>query len=259
MNCERFRAQSIDRLRGALSAAEERALAEHLESCPACAAEAAAVEEAWMALGALPEEEPGPAVADRFYAFLAHAEAAMPPKRSWAERLSFLWPRQPALQAAMVALALVGGILLGNFGRRGEMGELRGEVRTLQHMVALSLLQRDSASERLRGVSLSSSTDTTDPQVLSALLDAVRNDQSVNVRLAAIDALAPRAGRPQVRAELLAALARESSPLVQVAIADAVLASDDADARIELEQSLRDERLNPEVKSYVSRRLREAA
>jgi hypothetical protein len=183
----------------------------------------------------------------------------MPPKRSWAERLSFLWPRQPALQAAMVALALVGGILLGNFGRRGEMGELRGEVRTLQHMVALSLLQRDSASERLRGVSLSSSTDTTDPQVLSALLDAVRNDQSVNVRLAAIDALAPRAGRPQVRAELLAALARESSPLVQVAIADAVLASDDADARIELEQSLRDERLNPEVKSYVSRRLREAA
>ena len=44
-----------------------------------------------------------------------------------------------------------------------------------------------------------------------------------------------------------------------MAIADAVLASDDADARMELEQSLRDERLDPEVKSYVSRRLREAA
>lgn len=267
MTCETYGAQLIDRLRGALSAADERDLLAHLRTCSECAAQAADVEAAWQALGALPDEEPGPAVARRFRIFLAEAEAqARASRPTLAQRLAFLWPRQPALQAAVAAAALLGGLLIGNAGRRGEHREvaaLRQEVRSLHHMVALSLLERDSASERLRGVSLTSTSDgadsQTDPQIMTALLDAMRNDPSVNVRLAAIDALAPRAGRPQVRGELLAALAEESSPLVQVAIADAVLGSDGAEGRSALAESLELAELDPKVKDYVSRRLREEA
>lgn len=260
MTCETYQAQLIDRLRGALSAAHERDLLAHLSTCPECAAQAEQVEAAWQALGALPEEEPGPAVERRFRVFLAEAEAlARGSRPTLAQRLAFLWPRQPALQASVAVMALVGGFLIGNAGRRGEIGVLRQEVRSLHHMVALSLLERDSASERLRGVSLTSTAEETDPQVMTALLDAMRNDPSVNVRLAAIDALAPRAGRPRVRGELLAALAEESSPLVQVAIADAVLGSDGAEARRDLAARLEDSALDPTVKDYVSRRLREEA
>src|SRR4029079_11668143 len=122
----------------------------------------------------------------------------------------------------------------GRRGERSEVAELRQEVRSLNHMVALSLLERDSASERLRGVSWTESSASADrggdPALLEALLDAVRNDPSVNVRLAAIHAIASRPGRAPVRRQLLAAFAAESSPLVQAAIADTVLAADGAEA-----------------------------
>jgi predicted anti-sigma-YlaC factor YlaD len=263
MNCETCRGLLVDRLSGALAGETARSIEDHLATCAACRAEAAELDAAWQALGALPAEEAPPVMRERFDLFLAAAQAeARRARPTLAERLAFLWPRQPALQAALVALALLGGYALGTGGRGGEhreVAELRQEVRSLHHVVALSLLERDSASERLRGVSLTESADTGDPAVLAALLDAVRADPSVNVRLAAIDALAPRAGGAPVRSQLLAAFAAESSPMVQVAIADAVLAADGAQARRELAQSIGDPRLDPKVKDYLARRLREEA
>lgn len=263
MNCEACRSQLVDRLSGALGAQAASLLDEHLAECADCAAEAAELTATWAALGALPAPEPREEVSERFYAFLATARAqaasAQPRRPTLAERLAFLWPRQPALQAAVTAAALIGGFALGTQGRRGEIGELRQEVRSLNHMVALSLLERDSASERLRGVSLSSAAGSGDPDVLGALLDAVRSDPSVNVRLAAIDALGERAGRPQVRTQLLQAFAAEPSPLVQVAIADAVLAADGQEARHDLAQAVGSARLDPKVKDYLARRLRAEA
>ncbi len=263
MTCDTCSSQLVDRLEGALTPAAARAVEEHLASCPLCAAEAAELEATWQALGSLPAPEPRQEVGERFYAFLAAARAQTPrPRPTLAERLAVLgslWPRQPALQAALVAVALLGGFVLGTSGRRGEIGQLRSEVRSLHHMVALSLLERDSASERLRGVSLTASGDTADPEILAALLDAARSDPSVNVRLAAIDALSPGAARPQVRAQLLAALAAEASPLVQVAIADTVLSADGVQARRELQQAVSEARLDPKVKDYLERRLREEA
>src|SRR4029079_4766597 len=151
----------------------------------------------------------------------------------------------------------------GRRGERSEVAELRQEVRSLNHMVALSLLERDSASERLRGVSLTESSASVDrgndPALLDALLDAGRNDPSVTVRLAAIDALASRAGRAPVRSQLLAAFAAESSPLLQAAIPGTVLAADGAEARRDLAQAIHGAKLDPKLQDYLARRLREEA
>lgn len=266
MNCETCRTLLVDRLAGGLASEDERTIADHVAGCSGCAAEAEELAATWRSLGSLPAEEPPPAVAERFQSFLAEAVAeARRPKPTLAERLALLWPRQPALQAALVALALIGGFALGTGRRaeRSEVAELRQEVRSVNHMVALSLLERDSASERLRGVSLTESSASadrgSDPALLEALLDAVRNDPSVNVRLAAIDALSSRAGRAPVRSELLAAFAAESSPLVQATIADAVLAADGAEARRDLAQAIRGAKLDPKLQDYLARRLREEA
>ena len=60
----------------------------------------------------------------------------------------------------------------------------------MRQMVALSLMQQQSAGERLRGVSWAYRVESSDTEVLSALLYTVNNDQSVNVRMAAVEALA---------------------------------------------------------------------
>ena len=92
----------------------------------------------------------------------------------------------------------------------------------MRQLVALSLLQQQSASERLRGVSWSYQTAPRDPQVLSALLQTVSTDPSPDVRLAAVDALRDMSGNVAARRGLVEALKEQDSPLVQLAIVDAL-------------------------------------
>jgi hypothetical protein len=72
----------------------------------------------------------------------------------------------------------------------------------MRELVALTAGQQ-SASERLRGVSWANQVESSDGQVLAALLDSVNHDPNVNVRLAAADALrtfamtSPRAPKSQ--------------------------------------------------------------
>src|SRR5438128_11544340 len=69
------------------------------------------------------------------------------------------------------------------------LAQLREEMSSMKQLVTLSLLQQQSASDRLRGVEWSCRLAQPDEHVLSALLRALDSDPNVNVRLAAIDAL----------------------------------------------------------------------
>ena len=91
--------------------------------------------------------------------------------------------------ARPVAAGLVGGYHMAGGARSAEIAQLQDEVMKTQRMVALSLLQQQSATERLRGVSYSNRVEGPDREVLQALLHTVKYDTSVDVRLAAIDAL----------------------------------------------------------------------
>jgi HEAT repeat protein len=89
-------------------------------------------------------------------------------------------------------------------------------------MVAMTLLQQDSAIGRLQGVSWSHQLERPSDQVLTTLLDTLRYDPNVNVRLASIDALRAFATVDSVRTGLVDALGSKTpnSPLVQIALID---------------------------------------
>ncbi len=89
----------------------------------------------------------------------------------------------------------------------------------MRQLVTLSLLQQQSASERLRGVDYAYRVDQSDTQVLAALLHAVNHDPNVNVRLAAVDALRKFAGSPAVRGTL-------DQSLVETGFADGAARAD---------------------------------
>jgi hypothetical protein len=72
-------------------------------------------------------------------------------------------------------------------------------MRQLREMVSLSLMQQQSASDRLKGVSWTGQLDRPSGEVVAALLDALMHDPNVNVRLATIDALERFASREDVR------------------------------------------------------------
>ena len=221
----------------------------------------------WDALDRLPEEQPGPALRQRFYRMLdEETERAAPaapkqrPSRGWREMIEALLPRPARLGVAWALPALVAGVLLGTrvpaperTGETPEISELRQEVRSLSRMVTLSLLQQESASERLKGVSYGRSTGATDERVLTALLAAVAEDPNVNVRLAAIDALGAVVERPGVQKTLVDSLPRQESPMVQIALVD--LLAEVPGARPLLSRVADDPEVDPTVRDYLRRRL----
>ena len=58
--------------------------------------------------------------------------------------------------------------------------------------------------------------------MVNALLETVNYDDTVDVRLAAVDALRRLSTEAEVRARLASALDRQDSPLVQIALIDAL-------------------------------------
>jgi hypothetical protein len=254
---------------------------EHLAACAACREEAEALGALWGRLALLEAEPPEAELRERFDALLAAYQAGLAAsrldagagvdptgaaegteRRPWWERWLGLSPggHQPGLRLAYGLLILVlgvglGALFVGRGAGPGDVQALRGEVRALNELVTLSLLEASSASERLQGVSYGSRLERPDRDVVSALVHAATADPNVNVRLAAIEALAPVASQPRVLSPLVEALPRQDSPMVQVALVDLLLASDGETARRACTELLEDPSLNPDVQHHVRQRL----
>jgi hypothetical protein len=244
MNCEQARTQFVDYWRGTLEDSEE--FRTHLGSCERCRAEAEELKDLWGTLGNLPEEDPSMAMRVRFYDALRDWR-----KQEAQRRQPLWWLRHPAFQAACAMALLAVGIGTGYVVRgrdSAEVSQLRGEVYNMRQLVALSLLQQQSASDRLRGVNFAYHVEQADPQVLSALLTTVNHDPSVNVRLAAVDALRNFNDSPVGRNGLVQALARQDSPLVQIAILDQIVELHERSAVSAIQFLLSGQNVNPDVR-----------
>ena len=220
MTCDEARVQM-------LGGGEGRDLAEHMASCETCRTEASRIGELWQSLDLLPLEEPSGKVRDRFYEMLGayrQGVASVEPRRA------FHW-WQMAAAAALVAVGLgLGYVVRGNGQPPGEVSQLREEVASMRQLVALSLMQQQSASDRLRGVSWAYRAEPSDREVLGALVTAVNHDANVNVRLAAVDALRRFAASPETRRAVVEALPSQTTPLVQVALIDLLVDFKERDA-----------------------------
>jgi len=232
MKCERIAELLPDFLRGTLERERTEVVEQHLSGCAECRDEVAV----WSKLDLLPAVEPGPASRERFRAMLLAyqagrearepAPAALPNPQPRPAR--FDWLRSPlaglAWALAMLLIGIFAGTAMSRLAPRSEdVAAMRTELSSVRQLLVLSMLQQQSATERLQGVSFSQREEKLDPQVLSALLHTLRSDSSVDVRLAALEALSHHPGQPQVRSGITDALQSQQSPLVQVALIDQLL------------------------------------
>jgi HEAT repeat protein len=254
MNCEQARTQFVDYWRGTLEDAQGD-FDTHLAGCERCRAEAEHLKDMWSTLGTLPEEDPSLRMRARFYDSLREWR-----QRETGRRHAFAWLRHPAFQAAAAVLILAAGVGAGYLVRgreNSEVAHLRGEVDNMRQLVALSLMQQQSASDRLRGVSYAYRVEPDDSQVLSALLSTVNHDSNVDVRLAAVDALKKFTDNPIGRNGLAQALSKQDSPLVQIAILDEIVELREKSAAPALRALASNQDANPEVKQHAQWALRQ--
>src|SRR5882672_1838778 len=175
MNCERVKVEFPDYLAKSLSQEGTAAIQSHLAICGACRQELATLESVWNRLGVLEDAWPGPQVRTRFYAMLEKHQLELPsqPKKqvTFGDWVEGWWPARPMWQFALGLVLLAVGVGLGRSSlekpkQDGEITRLRDEVGGLRELLTLSLLQQQSASERLRGVSWSSQVQQPEEPVL---------------------------------------------------------------------------------------------
>ncbi len=220
MQCEAARERLVDGLTGA--SPDDRANVErHLAECAACREESASLTHLWSSLGALGAATPDAAATVRMRGRL---DAMLAVNDTGQRSRRVLYGLQAV--AAIVMLAL--GLAVGRYTAEpslpsSEIDVMRQELRDLRHMVTLSLMQQQSATDRLKGVSWSGQIDAPRNDIVQALLDALANDPNVNVRLASLDALERFADREVVRRAAVDGVQTQMSPLVQIALIDFIV------------------------------------
>lgn len=235
MDCSAFAADIADTLAGsAVEAARDRANA-HLAECDACRATA----EIWNQLGDLPDAPPSPQLPSRF-------------ERRIQPRSVPYWSWLAAAAAFAIGLfSFFAGRYTASQAPGADIASLRQEVRSLREVVALSLLDQQSASERLRGIRYSTAMERADPEVVDALSRTLRSDPSVGVRLAAADALRRFPLPDAARESAWQLLERDDSPLVQIAVIDLLATRKDPAVRARLETLQHRAGLDPNVRDYL--------
>ena len=257
MKCEEIAELLPDYLQDGLRQEQSNMVRQHLANCAECS-EIAGL---WQKLALIPDEQPSAAGRRRFEAMLEGYQTGRGDERSSRRERSegasiwavFQWLRSPvgAVAWSMVLLALgtYWGLQLRDAKTNSQdLAAMHTELTNMRQMVALSMLQQQSASQRLEGVTWTRREEHLDPQVLAALMHTLRYDPSVDVRLAALDALSRHAAQPQVKKTVVDALQEQQSPLMQVALIDQLVEWRDADAASRLEKLRQTPNLNPTVR-----------
>ncbi len=275
MQCEEVREQFTGDMTQAPDDVDEALrsqIAEHLATCEACRAETEELRRVWTVMGSLPAPQPGAQARARFDLMVAayrqgldHAAAPglWTGMNSW---LAGWWPRQPALQFGLGLALLALGVLAGrellpapasSALRTDEIAALRGQVAAMNQMIMLSLIQQQSASDRLRGVNWSYELTQPGQEVVAALLDTLMHDSNINVRLATVDALRQFGDQPRVRKGVIEAMRKQDSPMIQVALIDLAVDLKEKESASTLREFAQDQNLDAAVRARAQKGLSE--
>lgn len=247
-------------LEGSLNLQQEAELQDYIEKGVINTFEITKLKNLYCQLGDIPAPEPSSFMKADFQAMLAGYKKEHPQR---APKGGFFGNWLASLSAQQVFGQIVIGVILLAIGigigykltpaknYETQLSHLTGEVQNMREVMMLTLLKQSSATERLKAVNLTGDLETADGKVVRALLQTLNNDPNVNVRLATIEALYQHADNPAVRAGLVAAISRQDSPLVQITLADVMLALQEKESVAELKKLLRKKDLNAAVEAKV--------
>ncbi len=221
----------------------------------------------WNQLGKLPTPEPNAEAKTRFNAMLYTFKQEEESKKasflkSFWEGIRPLVMLKSSYSWAFVMLLVIGSGTLGYFfgkpsqemaSNQTEVKRLSSEMQDMKQMMMLSMLENPMATERLKAVSYTEELNTVDDQVIDALLTTLNFDQNENVRLVTLEALIKLADNPKVREGLVQSLLTQESPLMQVALADAMVKLQEKRSVKQFKQMLRKEDLNDAVKGKIEK------
>jgi hypothetical protein len=145
---------------------------------------------------------------------------------------------QPSLfrVAAAVAFVVLGGAIAFIIARQNQ------QSHELKQTLMAMLENQQSASQRVLGATVAyNDIVRADDEIVNALVNAMNEDPNTNVRMAALEALGKFHNQPHVRKALVAALATQKDPMVQIALIRLMVEMKETEITKELERISTDE------------------
>lgn len=262
MKRENHQEELFKLLHGNLSPDEEEKIISSLEKSGISRQEI----ETLLSVSRLVEESPVPEPTDRmdkrFYTMLEEEKKRTLLGQPELEnrKLSFASFISPGLRiAAGVALFILGWFTSGWFGSSPSGGrqvaDLAGEVKELKETLVLTMIQQSSPVERIKAVNMVSEFETADSRIIESLIGVLNHDSNDNVRLLALEALLRYTSVPGVREGLIESIGNQTSPLVQLRLAEIMLALNEKRAAPEFQKILQNASLNYSVRGKMNEAL----
>ena len=166
-------------------------------------------------------------------------------------------------RVAAAVVLLAGGIGIGVLlsSRKGadtpdQLAGMRKEIKEMKQMLLYSLIDDESASQRIKAVSYTEQMTNPDQKVIEVLVGTLNHDKNVNVRLAALYSLASFADNRVVRDSLVASLPRQTEPLIQVMLINLLAAKKDSRAIGPIKEIISNRNTLPAVKEAAEQSLK---
>jgi hypothetical protein len=209
MKAVEFKEIMIDYLSGNLSEDKQQEFEQFLSENAQYQQEFAAKKAFWDTSEEVPE--PTTAMDMKFYAMLT-AEEKKVNKVSFINKVNFFFKGSSPKQLAYTFAILTVGFFIGNgFSSGNNLSNqnlivAQEETNDVRSQLVLTLLEQPSENQRLQAVNEVNKMTSVTETVLKALFSTLNNDDNVNVRLSAIEALKKYTEIPLVREGLINSL-----------------------------------------------------
>jgi len=185
----------------------------------------------------------------------SHHIAAQEHPLSLLEKIKSWFMPNPIAQFATLALVFVVGLNLNKTPNNDDnnlaYSGLQQEISSLTTVLAMSMLQKDSASERLSGVAYSRQTDLSNPLLVEQLIELLARDKSTSVRLAIINSLGHLKSFGSSEQRLFILAIQEENLLVQIELCRLLLNYGSVDIKKLLTKQVNQQHLKPEVREFI--------
>lgn len=269
MDKQHIIATRIAQLNGESGKVLDQASQAQLANDPELQQELAFIEAFWQPQ-ALKMEQPSVRMDQAFYSMLSKAQASQtvqPQTSANTGKLSafmaaisrLVFPHHSATATgwrfASLALVFLLGYNLNHTTEQAapsaQLSHLNQQVSSLSTLMAVSLLQQTSASERLSGVAYSQQANLSDPQLSALLISSLKNDPSVPVRLAIINSLS-QSNIGALESQLITLAIQETHVLVQIELCRLLLNQASVPSRKQLLEQLSGAELHPDLQRFIA-------
>lgn len=255
---EKFEIWAMDYMSGNLSETEAKEFELFLDGHGEYREKYDELLKAWELLQTLQAPEPSESMDETFFTMLSsemEKEQGKAPKQSVVSMLSGIFRSQWAIGIFLLVIGLGAGYFLRPEVKTTptQIIAANSETEEVRQKLVLTLLDQPSANQRLQGVSEANKFENADEIVIKALLKTLNSDPNVNVRLAAIESLTNYVDKPEVRQGLVQSIPNQESPILQITLANLMVALQEKASIAPFKQLLKEKQLDTTVKKRIER------